>query len=131
MAEEVLVSSLSPALIEAGRSFVARLQDARFPVSGGLWLLLPEDSTWRLFVISEAADVKRPIKLYESVLKHAPNSAYPFWPSIIRVLSPRDSFAMALREALRSSGDDGSEEGEAWISISTSDVAHAYVYKRW
>jgi hypothetical protein len=76
--------------------------------------------------MSDLASSERPLKLYEAVLKHAPTTPYPFWPSIVTVLSPKDSLAVELRGALPPEAD-----GETWISLSPSEVAQAYVYKRW
>lgn len=102
MVETALVSRLLGGdLVRAGQKLVTALEKAKFPFEAAFWMLIPDDTDWKLVIVSSDVTSSGLLKAYGRVLRRAPEHPGLYWPSTIRLEAPDEPRVQALLKSVR------------------------------
>lgn len=104
MAEEILVGEqLTPEMIDSGKELIFTLDKLNLLVSGGFWILLPEDRIWRLVIVTPEVRLHGPKAVYrkvQSAMRRLPAAANPLGMKDISVVDEKTPLFALLRSAV-------------------------------
>ena len=132
MAKELVVREiLSEQMVDAGIRLVERLDLSESNVQAALWLLLPEEQTWKLILISPLVKTYGPKSVYKRILEANKKASDP------ESLIPLDNIVVSdtsdpIINLLKSAISTGS--GIAGIRFSKNTIngtfiEDAYIYR--
>ena len=105
MAENTVVKDqLTEAMIDAGAEVTRKLDETGLRSSAALWLFLPENNEWRLFIALPEVSSQGPRRIYENVrviLEDLGDKASAAPLSVIGLIDPDDELIRLLRIAIR------------------------------
>lgn len=129
MAYSTLVATeLGTKLIEAGERLVRALDGANIDVAAAFWLLSEEDSSWKLYIASEAVDRFGARAFYKRLAPYVRNAA-PLSLSYIAAVKPSDKVVSLLGRVLKTGHGGVSSLRLTRTVIDGVLIPDAYVYR--
>jgi hypothetical protein len=128
----VVTQVLTDEMLAAGRLAVQRLDAAKFPFSGALWLLDEDARTWKfVVVVSKSGAHVGPKVLYQRlrrILTQGGRANPPIALSDIFVVSKADPLIRTLSLVLKTSGSDAGIRMTG-NTINGYYIEDAYIYR--
>jgi hypothetical protein len=121
-------ASLVEADIEAGRSLVKALDEARFRVQAALWLYLSEPGEWRLLVASPEVDERGPKKAYTHLQSVLAKPSVRLSLKDVSLVSPHYDLIRLLSRAI-STGPGISGIRFTANTVDNVFIEDAYIYR--
>jgi hypothetical protein len=125
----MVASFLSPDMVSAGEQLVRALDDSGTRITSALWLLPPEEQSWRLIISSPEVAEKGPHAFYQKidgVLRKRPNKVLS--TSSISAVPPSNPLITLFRVALKT-GQGFSNIRFTQNVINGILIPDAYVYR--